>query len=453
MNRLHRSEKQRLISPDDLAALQRPTERLIAAALRDPTAYRRLAYLCDRIGHRLSGSPSLDASIRWSVDEMKRDGLEGVRAEKVMVPHWVRGQESAVLLDPVERPLVMLGLGMSVGTPRNGITADVVTVRDFEELERLEASAVRGKIVCYNVPFTTYGETVRYRSGGASRAAKRGAVGVLVRSVGPVSLRTPHTGALRYDEDALKIPAAAITIEDAEMLARMQQRGEKVRVRLKMDARMLPDAPSANVIADLRGREKPEEIVVVGGHLDSWDVGAGAHDDGGGCLAAWEAVRLMKVLDLRPRRTVRVVLFTNEENGLRGGNAYRDIHRAEMPNHVLAIESDSGVWKPLGFGVSASEDGLAFVQRLAPLLSSLQAERIERGGGGADIGPMGGDGVPLMGLNTDTSRYFHIHHTPADTVDKVMPEEFARCVAAMAVMAYAVAELPQRLPRSNSGEK
>jgi carboxypeptidase Q len=430
--------------PDDLSDA---ANRLIAAARSDDTAYRRLAYLCDRIGNRLAGSKALNEAIRWAVDEMKRDGFDSVRAEKVMVPHWERGTESAEVVEPVKRTLSMLGLGMSVGTKRGGVTAEVVVVQDYAELDRLGETGVRGKIVCYNVPYTSYGATVAYRSGGASRAAKLGAVAMLIRSVGPTSLRTPHTGSLRYTDDAPKIPAAAITIEDAEMLARMQGRGEKPTVRLVMGAKMHQDAESANVVADLRGREFPDEIVLICGHLDSWDVGQGAHDDGGGCLVAWEAARLMKTLGLRPRRTVRVVLYTNEENGLRGGTTYRDTHRADLPNHILAIEADSGVWKPFGFGVGGSEKTLAAVKEYALLLTPIGADRIRQGGGGADIGPLAQEGVPVMGLDTDTAPYFNIHHTPADTFDKIDPKLFADCVAAMAVMAYAVAERPARLER------
>lgn len=431
------------IRADDYRAA---ANRLIQAALSDDTAYRRLAFLSDRIGHRLSGSPGLEAAIRWAIFEMRRDGLDNVRAEKVMVPHWVRGKESAEIIAPIRRPLVMLGLGGSIGTPRNGVTAEVVVVRDFEELEKRGAAGdIKGKIVCYNVPFTNYDATVTYRYNGASRAAKRGAVATLLRSVGPVSLRTPHTGVMRYSADAPKVPAAAITIEDAETLARMQARNEKPRVTLRMEARTLPDAESANVVAELRGREKPEEIVLVGGHFDSWDVGTGSTDDGGGCLAAWEAARLMKKLGLRPRRTVRVVLFTNEENGFRGATGYRDAHAAELGNHVLAIESDAGVTQPFGFGVSGSETVLATAKEIVSLLREIGADRASAGGGGADIAPLMERGVIGMGLSVDTTHYFDIHHTPADTMDKINPVAFARCVATMAVMAYVVAEMPARL--------
>jgi carboxypeptidase Q len=420
--------------------------RVIGAALTDDTAYRRLAWLTDRIGHRLSGSAALERAVAWSLSEMKRDGLDNVRAEKVMVPHWVRGAESLELLEPEGRRLDMLGLGNSVGTPPAGITAEAVVVRHFDELEAL-GERVRGKVVVYNAPFTTYGQTVAYRGAGASRASKYGAVAALVRSVTPVSLQTPHTGSLRYAEDSPQIPAAAVTVEGAELLQRMYDRGERPKVRLKMEARFLPDAESANVIAELKGSEKPDEIVLVGGHLDSWDVGQGAHDDGGGCVAAWEAVRLLKSLNLRPRRTIRVVLFTNEENGLRGGTAYRDAHRAEVAKHVLAIESDSGVYRATGFGLSAeaSPQARADMREIARLLSGIRADRIDPDGGGADIGPIMREGVTGASLNVEGAHYFDIHHTHADTLDKVDPQELASCVAALAVMAYVVADMPDRL--------
>ena len=420
--------------------------RIIGAALTDDTAYRRLAWLTDRIGHRLSGSENLERAIEWAVTEMKRDRLDNVRAEKVMVPHWVRGEESLELIEPRGMKLSMLGLGNSVGTPPEGITAEAVVVRSFDELEAL-GEKVRGKVVVYNVPFTTYGRTVAYRGAGASRAAKYGAVAALVRSVTPVSLQTPHTGSLRYLENMPQIPAAAIAIEGAETLQRMHDRGERPRVRLRMEARFLPDAESANVVAELKGREKSDEVVLVSGHFDSWDVGQGAHDDGGGCIVSWEVVRLLKELNLRPRRTIRVVLYTNEENGLRGGNGYRDAHKSEVAKHVLAIESDSGVYRPTGFGLSeqATPQARADMQEIARLLSGIRADRIDADGGGADIGPLMREGVTGASLNVDGSHYFDIHHTHADTFDKVNPQELAACVAALAVMAYVVADMPDRL--------
>jgi carboxypeptidase Q len=421
-------------------------DRLIDAALADSFAYERLTELVDRFGHRFSGSMSLEHAIDWIIVEMNRDGLENVRGEPVLVPHWVRGEESLELIEPRRAKLTMLGLGGSVGTPAEGVQAEVLVVRSFDELEARKGE-VPGKIVLLNAPFTSYGQTVTYRVHGASEAARHGAVASLIRSVTPFSMQTPHTGQMRYDNELPQIPHAAITVEDAEMLQRMQDRGERIEVTLKMGATTLPDIPSRNVVAELVGRERPEEVVVIGGHIDSWDVGQGAMDDGGGSVAAWEAVRLMKELGLRPRRTVRVVLWTNEENGVRGGYTYRDTHAAEVPNHVLAIESDGGVFKPLGFGFSGSSAALEIVREIGDLLHRIDAGEITQPGGGADIGPLMQDGVPGMGLRVEGDRYFWYHHTEADTVDKLDPREMAECVAAMAVMAYVVADMPQRLPR------
>jgi carboxypeptidase Q len=264
--------------------------------------------------------------------------------------------------------------------------------------------------------------------------------------VTPYSMRTPHTGSMRYDSTVRRIPHAAITPEDADMLARMQQRGERVVVRLRMGARTLPDAPSRNVMGELRGRERPEEVVVMGGHIDSWDVGRGAMDDAGGVVAAWEALRVLKRLGLTPRRTIRVVGWTNEENGLRGGTAYRDTHRGAVERHVAAIESDGGVFKPRGFGFSGTDSAFAIVRQVGTLLEGIGAGAITRGGGGADIAPIMALGVPGLGLTVDDSRYFWYHHTDSDTVDKLPPKDVALCVATMAVMAYVLADLPDRLP-------
>lgn len=420
--------------------------RIIGAALTSKHAYDRLAYLTDHIGNRLSGSTGLARGIEWAVSEMKKDGLDNVRAEKVMVPHWVRGEESLEMISPETQKLTMLGLGNSVGTPAEGINAEIAVVRNFDELEAL-GDKVRGKIVIYNAPFTTYGATVQYRVGGASRASRYGAVAILVRSITPVSFQTPHTGALRYDDSLPKIPAAAITIEGAELLQRMQDRGERVTLRLKMAAMFLPDAESANVIAELKGREKPDEVVLLSGHFDSWDVGQGANDDGGGCIVSWEALRLIKELGLRPRRTIRVVLWTNEENGGRGGVAYRDRYRSDLAKHVFAIESDSGIARPQGFGLAntAPLQARANLKEILRLLSGIAADRVADNGGGSDIGPIMREGVIGASLDVDGTHYFDIHHTQADTLDKIDPRDLALCVATMAVVAYTVADLPQEL--------
>ena len=427
--------------------------KLVAAARADRGAYKKLSELTDRVGHRLSGSAELDRAIAWAAQTMKDDGLD-VHTEKVMVPHWSRGIENAAIVSPVEHPLDIIGLGGSVATPPGGITAPVVVVHDWKELA---GKQVRGAIVVYNVAMPAwseqhgsgYGETVEYRWAGASRAAKLGAVAVLVRSVTAHSLHTPHTGAMGYEDGIAKVPAAAVTVEDAELLDRLTQKGP-VTLHLRLDDQMLSDAESANVIGELRGRDKPDEVVVIGAHIDSWDVGQGAHDDGAGVVTMMQAAALLKRLGLVPRRTVRVVLFTNEENGGRGGKGYAEAHAAELPKTVLAVESDSGGFEPRGFDVGDKDPAAvarmrARVTDLASLLRSVGVRRIEPGHGGADIGPMAPAGVPQIGLNVDNRTYFDIHHTEADTLDKVDPAQLADDVAAIAVLAYIAADMPGRL--------
>ncbi len=421
-------------------------DKLMTTALADSFAYNRLAELTDTFGPRFSGTKNLEDAIDWILEEMKKDGFENVHGEEVMIPRWVRGEEWVRMEVPWKKEMAMLGLGGSVATPGDGITAEVLVVDDFEELQR-RAGEAKGKIVLFNAPFTNYGKTVRYRYDGASAAAEAGAVASLIRSVGPYSMNTPHTGAMGYKEGIPKIPHAAITVEDAMMLGRLADRGESVVLSLYMEAHFEDDVPSRNVVGELRGSEKPEEVVVLGGHIDSWDVGQGAMDDAGGCVAAWQAVKLMKDLGLRPRRTVRVVMWTNEENGLRGGNAYHDAHQDELKNHVLAMESDSGVFKPSGFGFTGSDRAREIIEQIASFLDPIEAGEISPSGGGADIGPIMKEGVPGMGLNVNGSKYFWYHHTNADTMDKLDPHNVNLCVAAMAVMAYVVADLPETLPR------
>jgi carboxypeptidase Q len=434
-------------SAQNPALYRAATDHLIDAALKDSAAWYRIAELTDTFGHRLSGSDALERTIDWTLEKMRADGLENVRGEPVMVPHWVRGEELAEVLTPRRKPMAVLGLGGSVGTPAMGVTAPVIVVTSFDDLQKHAAEA-RGKIVLFDVPFTSYGQTVQYRGTGATAAARVGAVAMLLRSVTPFSMNTPHTGALRYDTTAARIPAAAITVEDAMLLHRLQDRGQPISVRLVMGARTLPDASSRNVVAELRGRELPDEVVVMGGHIDSWDVGQGAMDDAGGVVAAWEAVRLMKALGLRPRRTIRVVGWTNEENGTRGGRGYRETHAAEVDKHVFAMESDNGVFRPFGIAAVGTDSALAMLRRIAPLLARIGADSVSKGGGEADIGPLLAAGVPGAGLEVDGTRYFWYHHTAADTPDKLDPRDVARCVATMAVYAYVLAEMPERLPRS-----
>jgi carboxypeptidase Q len=429
-----------------VAEYRQTADRIIAAALADSSAWNRLAEMADSYGPRLSGSANLEQAIDWMLAQMTNDGLDRVRGEPVMVPHWVRGAESVTLVEPRTTNLAMLGLGGSVGTPARGITAEVLVVSSFDELKARAAEAA-GKIVLFDVPFTNYGATVQYRVNGAVEAAKVGALASLIRSVGPVSLNTPHTGVMFYDSTVTRIPAAALALEGAAMLHRMQDRGQRVVVRLEMAAQTLPDAPSRNVVSELRGRESPEEVVVMGGHIDSWDVGQGAVDDGGGVVVAWEALRVLKRLGLTPRRTIRVVGWTNEENGSQGGLAYRDQNTDAVSNHLLAIESDGGVFAPSGWGFTGGDSARAIIQAVANLLESVGANQVRAQGGGADIGPIMQQGVPGLSHVVDGTRYFWYHHTPADTMDKLDPQEMAMNVAAMAVMAYVIADLPQPLPR------
>ena len=422
-------------------------EKLIAAAQADQFAWDRLAELTDTFGQRLSGSDNLNRAIAWAVETMKKDGLENVHTERVMIPRWVRGAESLEITNPPHHNVPLLGLGGSVATPPAGIEAEVMVVGSADDLNKRGAEA-KGKIVLFNVPFTNYGETVQYRSGGASMAARLGAVASLVRAVGPMGLRTPHTGGMNYVNDVAKIPTAAIPAEDANRVQRLVNRGVKVRMRLKMEAKFEADVESFNVVGEIKGSEKPEEIVLVGGHFDSWDPGMGASDDGVGCVVTWEAARLMKKLNIRPKRTVRVVLFTNEENGTRGGNGYRDQHAHEAANHILSVESDSGVFAPARLGFSGSEAARKTIAEIGSLLAPLGMQEIAPGGGGADIGPISALGkVPMMAYSGDSNRYFTIHHTPADTVDRIDPQEVPKAAAALSAMIYVVADMPQALPK------
>ncbi|XWN38301.1 MAG: M28 family metallopeptidase [Balneola sp.] len=429
--------------------IKETSDRLIKAALANNLGFERLTYLTDYYGPRLSGSDVLENGIDWVVQEMEKDGFDRVWTQPVTVPHWVRGKESATLNAPITKDLPMASLGGSVGTPGEGITAEILLVKSFEDLEE-KGSEAQGKIVLFNVPFTTYGQTVQYRVNGASAAAKHGAVASVIASVASYSMQTPHTGTMSYEDGVKKIPHAALTTEDANLIERFIKRGETVTLTLKMEAENLPDAQSRNVIAEIGGSEFPEEIIVLGGHIDAWDNGHGAMDDGGGCVAAWEALRLIKETGVRPKRTIRVVLWTNEENGLRGANEYlRWVQEEEksLENHILAMESDAGVFDPIGFGFSGSDDAYKILVEIGKMLKNADSGEVRKGGGGADIGPLMRNGVPGMGLNVDRSKYFWFHHTAVDTIDKLNIDDFNECVATMAVFAYAVADLDVRLPR------
>ncbi len=424
--------------------------KLIDAAMKDDTALNRLEYLCYRIGNRLSGSPALEEAVKWSAAEMTRAGLSNVRTIPVKVPHWVRGAESAEMLEPAHKPLFMLGLGNSSATAAGGITAEVVTVSSFNELEQLGRAKLEGKIVLYDVPFTTYSETVLYRSSGASRAAHLGAVAVLVRSVTPRSLRDPHTGSLSYGATDPKIPGAAISVEDAIWIHRLTASGVPVKVHLEMQAHFQAEADSADVMGEITGSKYPDEVVVIGGHLDSWDVGQGAHDDGGGVMAALGAAALMKQLGLHPARTVRVVFWVNEENGARGGAAYKAWAGDQVAKHIAAIEMDGGAEKPVGFdlfaGSGPGRDAAGIRNKavaIGSLLKRIEADSVTEGKGETDIAPLMNAGVPAFGLRTVMTKYWDYHHTQADTFDKIVPEEFRQCVATMAVMSYVLADWPK----------
>jgi len=434
-------------------------EHLIAVGHADRGAYQTLSDLTDTVGHRLAGSLELDRAVIWAVAAMKADGLANVHTEKVMVPHWQRGIEEAAIVMPNPHNIRVLGLGGSVGTPKSGITAPLVVVHDWSELEA-EKDHVKGAIVLYDVAMPTYdatvekdptgyGRTVGYRFKGASEAAKRGAVGMLMRSVTARSIGALHAGAMGYSEDAPKIPAAAVTVEDAELLDRLAKRGP-VSIHLRMDDAIMPDVESANVVGELVGKDKPDEVVVIGGHLDSWDVGQGAHDDGAGIVTMLHAAKLIKQLGLAPRRTIRVVFWVNEENGVRGAKVYAETHKDELAKTVMAVESDSGGFAPQGFRATAKDPEaakrvVARIAEIATLLQPIHATHVKQGEGGTDVEPMQAAGVPQVGLSVDTSTYFDYHHTEADTLDKVNPQELADDAVAMAVLAYVVADLPDRI--------
>ena len=431
---------------DWLDAYRAPAARIIQESQSTDFGWNRLAELTDTFGNRITGSKNLDRAIEWAVAEMAKDGLEP-HTEPVTVPVWIRGEERLDMISPAEQPIVLLGLGGSVGTPEAGIQAPVLVVSSFDDLTAKAAQA-KGRIILFNVPFTSYGPTVAYRTNGASAAARVGAVASLVRAVGPAGLRTPHTGIMEYAEGVARIPTAAIPTEDADRLQRLQDRGIETVLRLRMQARSVDGAPSANVVGEIPGREKPEEIVLIGCHFDSWDVGTGASDDAAGCIVTWEALRLIKKLGLQPRRTIRLVLWTSEENGIHGGAAYLKAHADKASNHVLALESDSGVFEPASIGLSGSHSARSTMQRIMTLLAPLGLDKLGPGGGGADIGPIAAaGGTPTMSYNGDSTKYFTIHHTPADTIDRIAKAEISKAAAAIAVVAFVTADMPERLAR------
>ena len=435
-----------------------PETRRIAESLREAgfTGTRASEWvrgLIDTAGPRLSGSPGDKAAIAWGLATLKALGFANVHAEKVMAPHWERGVETGEVTRPHPHRLFLTALGGSVGTPSSGLEAEVVEVGSLDELAARKEADVRGKIVFFNKRMRRaadgagYGETVPVRSKGASEAAKLGAVGVLIRSVGTDSNRTPHTGSLRYEEGVPKIPAAALSIPDADLLERLGREG-KVRVHFTLGCRDLGLSETANVIGEIPGSGKREEIVLLAGHRDSWDLGEGALDDGAGCGVIIEAARLIGALPKRPRRTIRVILVANEENGLAGGKAYHADHAAELPRHVAALESDLGAGRPTGFSWNAGPSAEPLVREIAALLEPLGANDVRStGAGGADISRLVLAGVPLFTVRQDASRYFDWHHTANDTFDKIVPEELDQVTAAVAVFAYVAASVPEPFER------
>ena len=438
--------------------------RLNTAALSSDYAYIQLAHLCNNIGPRLSGSPQAQQAAQYVAGEMRRLGLE-VKLEKVMVPHWVRGIETGELLEftgqapGTIQKIVLTALGGSVATPPQGLTTEIVVADSFAQLASLGREKVAGKIVLFNARFDkqlaaqgfagdAYGQAVIYRGIGASAAARLGAVAALVRSVGGADYRLPHTGALGYEENAPKIPAAAVAAEDADLMTYLAAQG-RVRMRLTLTPQTFPDVESYNVIADIKGSEHPEQVVIVSGHLDSWDLGTGAIDDGAGVAVAMETAQLIKRLGLRPKRTIRVISWMNEENGLMGGRTYADDYKAEFPNHIAAIESDLGAGHPVGFSAHATSKALEMLQPISSILQAAGAGivRQTQNAEGADVSPLDAAGIPTLAPIQDSRTYFNYHHTAADTFDKIVPRELAENAAVVSVIAYAIANLSEAMPR------
>jgi carboxypeptidase Q len=429
---------------------QRNAERIAAAALTGNGAWEVLEHLTDNIGPRLSGSKGADLAVKWTTERFRSWGID-VRNEPVKVPHWVRGEEWARLVSQNDQKIVLTALGGSVATPRGGLTADVVEVTSYDQLTFLGREKLAGKIVFLHTSidmdqiaagdaFGAYSDAVKFRSGGPSRAAEFGAVAVVIRSVSSASLRTPHTGSLRYDVKQPKIPGAAMSEEDALLIHRLLAKGNRVRMHLVLTPKTMPDVMSSNVVAEIKGSERPDEIVLIGGHLDSWDLGTGAIDDGSGVGMVMDTMRIIHSLGLKPKRTIRCVLFMNEENGVNGGRTYFAMHGKEK--HVAAIESDAGVGAPEAIFTTLTGARLEAVAAMAgPVLARAgQIEFITKEETGADTSFLIEAGVPGFGMAPDARRYFHVHHSPADTLDKVDPKQLAQNTAALAALAWVMAE-------------
>ena len=439
-------------------------KRIQTAALQSDYSYKQTAYLSNNIGARLTGSKQAERAVEYVAAEMRKLGLI-VRLEKLTVPHWVRGEEKGELVEfegmaqGSTQKIVLTALGGSVATAPNGLTAEIVVVNSFDELEKLGRKNVEGKIVLFNnkfdrelaeagFGFEAYRLAQPYRGGGAIAAARLGAIAVLVRSVGGSQNRLAHTGGMRYDNNVTKIPAAAVSNEDAETIAYLAKMGT-VKIKLILTPQTLPDTTSYNVIADLKGSEKPDEVVIVSGHLDSWDLGTGALDDAAGVAVSMQVPYLLKQLKIKPKRTIRVIAYMNEENGLVGGRTYAQEEEANIAKHFAAIESDAGASHPVGFYFTGKPEMQPFLAPLSQLLRGQGAglSQLQPGGVGADIGPLTQKGVPSFAPWFDMRTYFNYHHTAADTFDKVNPKELAEVGSVMAVLACGLANLEQNLPR------
>lgn len=419
-------------------------------ALSRPYAYRWLEHLCKNIGGRLAGSPQAAAAVEFTRQIMDSLQLDRVYLQEVMVPHWVRGEkETGRILSKTKGTMDVrvCALGNSVGTGEAGISAEVVEVKNFEELEKLGRAKIENKIVFFNRPmdptkirtFEAYGGAVNQRGSGASQAAKYGAIGVIVRSMTTSLDDYPHTGALNYTLNLPKLPAVAISTVGAEMLSKMMQEEPGLRVYIRTNCRFYGDKLSYNVIGEIKGSTHPEEIIVVGGHLDSWDTGQGAHDDGAGCMQSIEVLRIIKSLNIQPKRTLRAVMFMNEENGLRGGVKYAQEAEKNKESHIAALESDGGGFSPRALGISMERNGYEQAKKWTSLFEPYGV-LLTKGGGGADISPLRNQGVCLIGLNPDSQRYFDYHHTEIDTFDKVNQRELQLGAAAMTALIYLVSE-------------
>lgn len=412
-------------------------------------AYENLRVLCKTVGGRVAGSPQMLKAESWGVKALQAAGADKVWLQECMVPHWVRGakEEAYYLIDGKKIALNVLALGNSMGSGPKGVSAPIILINSFEELEKRK-DEIKGKIVFYNYKFNSkfvktfqsYGDASRYRGTGASRAAKYGALAVLVRSMSHSTDNHPHTGAMNYDTTYSKIPAAAVGLEDADKLAAALAANKKVSGFLKTNAQMLPDEKGHNVIGELIGTEHPEQIITIGGHLDSWDPAEGAHDDGAGCVHSIEVLRVLKAIGYKPKNTIRIVLFANEENGLRGGTAYAKEAKEKGEKHIFALESDAGGFTPRGFGFSlANPSQLQKVQTWADLFKPYGVFELTNGGGGADIGPLKAAlGTPLAGFVPDSQRYFDIHHAKSDVFENVNKRELELGAVNMAALIYLI---------------